>query len=123
MEALYAELPEIECKKRCTLACGPIMMSRWEFERIGKPGPVGEDALCPLLTVEGECSVYEKRPMICRLWGLTRLMRCPHGCTPSRWLTEIETFGFLERARQIGGSDHNGTSTPETLAMALASRR
>src|SRR2546429_6087610 len=30
----------------------------------------------------GRCTVYEVRPMICRLWGMVEGMQCPHGCVP-----------------------------------------
>ena len=36
------------------------------------------------------CSVYDRRPLICRLYGTSELMRC-EGCTPERYLSEKET--------------------------------
>lgn len=55
---------------------------------------------CPML-VNGLCSVYESRPALCRLWGLTKSMRCPH-CDPERFLTDIEAYAFLDEVRRIG---------------------
>jgi uncharacterized protein len=39
-----------------------------------------------------KCLAYSIRPLVCRLWGMvdTPLMRCPHGCVPSRWVTHEE---------------------------------
>lgn len=40
-------------------------------------GDHGQAARCPL-EVEGRCSLYDYRPMICRLHGLPHLLRHPH---------------------------------------------
>lgn len=40
--------------------------------------------------VDGRCSVYVVRPLLCRLWGMVDKMRCPHGCVPSRWPADDE---------------------------------
>ncbi|TMD08275.1 MAG: hypothetical protein E6J01_03825 [Chloroflexi bacterium] len=55
---------------------------------------------CPLLTPSGTCSVYDIRPMICRVWGLTKSMACPFGCVPERWLTEDEAHALLAKAEE-----------------------
>lgn len=51
--------------------------------------------LCPLLTPGKRCSVYEHRPMICRIWAMTKKLRCPFGCRPSRWLSDKEAGALL----------------------------
>lgn len=45
---------------------------------------------CPALGDDGRCRGYEGRPALCRIWGMTKALRCPHGCVPSRWLTDQE---------------------------------
>lgn len=130
LDALYAELPTIDCQGKCGNSCGPIDMSLGERERIVELGvniprytvEAGRrwDAdmkvdTCPALIpnpfkpygTEGRCGVYKVRPMICRLWGIVDAdnMRCPHGCRPSRWLTMEESYEFLARAADIGGSE------------------
>lgn len=46
---------------------------------------------CPLLNQhDGSCMAYEMRPLICRAWGTTPKLKCPWGCQPERWLTDIE---------------------------------
>ena len=80
-------------------------MSRVEWQRICKR--LGEerkavDINCPMLD-NGRCSVYDIRPMICRLWGIVETMLCHHGCKPDRVLTAEEGFEFLQRAAEIGG--------------------
>jgi Fe-S-cluster containining protein len=62
----------------------------------------GDDYYCPAL-VDGGCAVYEDRPTICRLWGATKSMPCPHGCTPADALTEEESHALLRQAGEAGG--------------------
>lgn len=108
LEALYAELPSMECRGLCSESCGPVMMSRLEWQaicrRIGREPRATATLTCPMLS-EHRCTVYDIRPTICRLWGLVddETMRCPHGCVPDRWLTREEGYAFLRRAREISG--------------------
>jgi hypothetical protein len=62
----------------------------------------GDDYYCPAL-LEGRCRVYEHRPTICRLWGATQSMPCPHGCTPADALTQSESHELLVLAATAGG--------------------
>jgi len=88
LAAIYASLPEIECRGQCQNSCGSIGMTRLEQARISQrhgrtlPLVAAFDAGCPALTILGRCSVYADRPMVCRLWGLVPSMRCEHGCLP-----------------------------------------
>jgi Fe-S-cluster containining protein len=125
LDALYAELPYLECRGLCWHSCGPVDMSHTERSRIAElgvtiPGYTREAAerfretgnvdACPALGPFRTCGVHPVRPMICRLWGMTEMMRCPFGCRPSRELSEAEGYEYLERSRQIGGSDAPGIS-------------
>jgi Fe-S-cluster containining protein len=58
------------------------------------------DGPCPLLR-HGRCTVYDARPMICRLWGLDDFMVCPHGCEPEKRLTHAEAIAFMARVKDI----------------------
>jgi Fe-S-cluster containining protein len=124
LERLYATLPKINCRRLCQECCGPINMTELELRRLSEQFPalpsfarempialssgqvVSERGFatdchqCPMLK-DGACSVYPIRPMICRLWGLVQSMRCPHGCTPERWVSPRESFKLLSRADQI----------------------
>lgn len=120
LEALYAELPTLDCKGLCWHSCGPIDMSITERARIAELGvtipgytteaaehfrQTGKVSLCPALGPFKTCGVHSARPLICRLWGTTETMRCPYGCQPSRELTEAEGYEFIDRSREIGGSE------------------
>ena len=104
LEALYATLPALDCRRKCQASCGPIFMSRVEWSRMCQAGGERHTTTldCPYLDKHGACSVYSVRPMICRLWGLVKAMACPWGCVPERWLTDEEGKAFLERAGMIG---------------------
>jgi hypothetical protein len=105
LDALYAELPRLECQGKCAESCGPITMSRVEAERIaevaGSVPTFGADLTCTMLRDE-RCAVYAVRPAICRLWGLVESMPCLWGCKPTRYLTNAEGYAFLERVGAVG---------------------
>jgi Fe-S-cluster containining protein len=113
LDALYAELPTIECQGHCWDSCGPIDMAAGERARIREAGvdiPAGRFTVtgpktCEALTWAHQCSVYDIRPLICRLWGLNREMVCNFGCKPSRLLSDRETYELIARAHEISG-DH-----------------
>jgi Fe-S-cluster containining protein len=93
LERIYRSVPTVKCKGLCSESCGPIMMSPEEHRRVEEAGvdimPPDEllqlallhDFLpvCPAL-VNNRCSVYEVRPLICRLWGAAESLPCPYGC-------------------------------------------
>lgn len=115
---IYASLPTVDCKKRCHGACGPISLLGREDKAVeqaaGRKLRIVEDGsdrlllgdppemVCPLLRFN-ECSVYAARPIICRLFGVTKRMKCPYGCEPSRWLSEEEAFDLMEQAMACKG--------------------
>jgi hypothetical protein len=118
LDALYDTLPPLECKGLCAESCGPIECSTRERERIAERGVrlptmaevvirdrAGETLTCPALR-DGRCSVYEVRPMICRIWGATAGLPCPHGCRPvrgARMLPDAVAYGLLDAALNVGG--------------------
>jgi Fe-S-cluster containining protein len=109
IEKLYAQIPEVNCQGLCTDSCGPIMYSREErrhiVRKVGKkPLPEGDDLVCSMLH-DGRCSIYSIRPLICRLWGATEMLKCPFGCRPERLLTKAEAAGLLRQVCEIGGHD------------------
>ena len=98
IEQIYTRIPAIDCQKKCHTSCGPIMMSEAEEQRIVQQVGHRTDFLkltCPMLSMFGRCNVYEVRPAICRLYGVVKAMRCPHGCEPDRWLTDQEASEII----------------------------
>jgi Fe-S-cluster containining protein len=111
LEALYAELPTIECRGKCWDSCGRLPLLQIERRRIAEAGvtiPDGTKArgpmVCPALSMFRQCSVYEIRPTICRLWALVDNMHCNFGCVPTGGrLSVAEGYEFLARAFEIDG--------------------
>lgn len=114
LERIYRAVPAVDCRGLCADACGPIEMSTAERARIADRGvripPAGEaltaiaegaDASCPALA-DDRCTVYEDRPLVCRLWGAVQSMPCPHGCavTPGL-LMDAGARALIDRAERI----------------------
>ena len=118
--AIYAEIPDmLDCKGLCHDSCGPIPLTKREWQRLDMRGVQIPDAMkaveeivatngqwsCPAL-VNNRCSVYEVRPLICRMYGTvdTEHLRCVHGCSPvGRFLTDVEARSLIERTLEAGG--------------------
>jgi hypothetical protein len=124
LDALYATLPKLTCQGYCHDSCGPIDMSLRERQRIvqraRKPVECPRGALCSMLDEQRRCSVYEIRPMVCRLWGLVRSMPCQYGCRPDGGLlSDAEGVRLLVQSERLGGSPLGDTRqrlAEETLA-------
>lgn len=113
---LYAQIPAIGCKGLCHDTCvEQIDMSDTERGQLARKGvtipPVPPGALhglagptgCPALTADHRCSVYEDRPLICRIWGVAESLPCPHGCHAERIMPDDEAFTLIRRSVQAGG--------------------
>jgi Fe-S-cluster containining protein len=112
LDAIYRQLPEVRCKGLCQASCGPILMSEAEWQRIreavgGKLPKMAEDLTCPLL-VNGRCSVYDLRPIVCRLFGAVKRMKCQHGCKPSKWPTEAQEHGWMKAVLELSDGAVDG---------------
>ena len=73
------------------------------LSKVPEPQPGG---FCPYLDLGTKrCTVHSVRPMICRLWGVSENMKCPHGCKPEpRYLTVKEQRAYFRKALQIGNA-------------------
>lgn len=119
LEALYAQVPQIECQGLCADTCagidmGPVEQRAMRTAGVKVPRLVdvklsvsrGEvpDFTCPAL-VDGKCSIYENRPMICRIYYADSDRPCPHGCRPvepAKYLTYAEARDLLDQALKLG---------------------
>lgn len=106
LQALYDQIPALDCQKRCGYAyCGPVVMSGLEWQRLtdrlGRQ-PLASGPRCPLFDpVAGLCTQYRLRPLVCRLWGTTPALACPWGCQPARWLPEAEARALITAVQEL----------------------
>lgn len=93
---LYEKIPPSKCKDGCFRCCiNTVQFLRSEEHAMGG---YRYDGQCSHLK-EGKCSVYENRPLVCRLFGASILLQC-EDCTPRRYLTEQETAEILRAYAQ-----------------------
>lgn len=117
---LYREIPDMTCRPGCSDCCGPVPWSPAEIARVADVIPPGAayetvrgisilvDTMnplrCPFVGPQGGCTVYERRPFTCRLFGTAPAeprLRCPHGCRPRRVLTTLQAADLRRRQHQI----------------------
>lgn len=91
-----------ECILGCSDCCLPTPWSIWEYNQLGpNQRAIAEtyrqgDTRCPFSSVAG-CQCYDKRPVTCRLYGVTEALRCPHGRGPKKLLTKRQAKRLVER--------------------------
>lgn len=119
LRALYDRVPAVECRGKCQHSCVAVDMADTEAAqvrvatgiRVPPRGEAPDPARCPVLTALGTCAAYQVRPMICRLWGASEVMPCPHGCRPAAGpLSAQESLLLLIDALEVGGT--SGYSVP-----------
>ena len=130
LEALYAALPALACRGLCAHSCSAhVDASTVERARIAAAGvdleaptPDGAcSALSRAMVASGICTVHPVRPMVCRLWGTTASMPCPHGCVPEGGLLDDgAAMGLLAASLDAGG--HRDAGLRELLAACMADR-
>lgn len=87
LKLIYADLPIVPCKGLCHYTCTVIPFSPVEARVIREVHGVilrfnEKTQRCSAL-VDKRCSVYDDRPLICRVFGVADgSMVCPHGCHP-----------------------------------------
>lgn len=114
LQDLYDRVPVIDCVGRCRTTCTVIEMSDRERTRIAEHGvtipPLTRSAVhtdpkpCAALGPLGQCTVYEIRPMICRLWGAVEDLPCVYGCQPTgEYLDHAEAMVLIAESMRVGG--------------------
>ena len=83
---LRRQIPGFACEPGCHDCCGPVTASAEELARLPVKSVAEHDAAlaefnCVHLGPQG-CTVYEERPLICRLFGTTPSLPCPRGRGP-----------------------------------------
>lgn len=101
LEELYAKIPKVECRPGCAECCGPAVWSRIEWERLPENMRRPAHSLtCPYSKPDGNCEIYELRPLVCRLFGAILRMTCPY-TIPEKLLTREEEDAILKEYTEI----------------------
>ena len=125
--------PPMSCRRLCQKACtAPIDLVPTEIVVLGETGTVmasaprvGREAprfgRCPALGPDGGCTIYAQRPFICRFWGVTSWLRCPHGCVPEGGFLDDDTaLAALIDWSLIDETDPQQLEFAESLRRRLA---
>jgi len=107
LHQIYASIPKIECQGKCTAYCGALGFEKGEMEEMTKAANgvapcVDKNLTCNYLVL-GRCAIYNDRPTICRIWGLTSKLGCPHGCKRERALSVREVLDITAKVKKIAG--------------------
>lgn len=125
LEALYASLPEMRCRQQCWDSCTTFPTNALEHRHIKEKTGIsllGQSARkhkslprCPALSEDNRCMIYAVRPMICRIFGMTKLLSCGHGCVPEGgYLPTEEAFVLINRVLRLSG-DRQAVSSDEAV--------
>jgi len=101
-------IPAFACKPGCHDCCGPVTASSEEVGRLPIKTEAEHDAAlselnCVYLGANG-CQVYGERPLICRLFGTSPTLPCPHGKGPVDMVEPVieqQIHHFLATTRQV----------------------
>ena len=105
---LREQIPSFECVPGCHDCCGPVTTSTEEMARLPRKTAEEQEAAlaelnCVHLGPQG-CTVYEERPLICRLFGTTPRLPCPQGRGPEEMIdpgAERLVHQFIVTTRQV----------------------
>lgn len=113
LDDIWDSIPEVTCKGLCQSVCGPIAYSAIEGDEISSSGynlpavrshPEYGALTCSHLTDQGCCAIHEVRPLVCRLFGAVRALKCPHGCKPEGgYLSDQDARMLLHTAQRLSG--------------------
>jgi len=116
LDELYKEIPSIECKGLCHPSCTVIPVAKIENrrarDRLGK-SPYNSlfDTLeeakvnglippCRALK-NGKCSIYDIRPAICRLYGVSEGLPCMFGCKPKETISKKDAYSLIREIEEL----------------------
>lgn len=101
---LYEAIPSFECKEGCNDCCGCVPVANAEAANAGISAGLTATKFgtmdCVHSTPNG-CSIYDDRPFLCRLFGTTEKMKCPHGCKPDKMLSDKRAAKLTERYQSL----------------------
>lgn len=79
LRVLNNKVPGVKCIKGCTDCCGPVMFNQEEMNRLKENNLLiteSNKSLDCVYLKNGGCSIYEYRPMVCRMYGADKNLQC-----------------------------------------------
>lgn len=94
----YERIPSFTCKEGCTECCGVVPFTEEEWAQL-TPEEQQRPTKGLVCRFKGEhgCTIYDRRPMLCRLFGAvdSEKMTCWHGCGPEKKLTAMQGWTIM----------------------------
>jgi uncharacterized protein len=136
LQKLYSRIPQFKCLPECGACCGPVPASRQELaqapelvsrETLGEiaqilaEGPASPLEMkaapqlsidsfscgsCPYLGPSKECTIYERRPLLCRIFGTAPSLPCPKGVRCEHPLTLAQERSIMREYWKLFGSSY-----------------
>ena len=108
IDQLRRQIPRFACVPGCHDCCGPVTASSEELARLPVKSDAEHEAAlaeynCVHLGPQG-CTVYDQRPLICRLFGTTPTLPCPNGRRPVEMIhpsAEKLVHEYIATTRQV----------------------
>ncbi len=119
LEALYAQIPKVECKGLCHQSCTLIPAALIEIkrakERLGtnpfrpntrllQEAVSGKKPMIPSCRAlkDKRCTIYPIRPAICRLYAAADGLECPFGCAPEdKKMTKKAAYDLIRKIESL----------------------
>jgi len=104
VKELYKKIPNFECTKGCSECCGivPIVPQEAKNLNLKNTNVLPFTGLTCKYSSKNGCTVYENRPLLCRLYGVVPKMACTCGGKPERFLSSeeenqlMQAYSFLQ---------------------------
>ncbi len=101
---LYRDIPRSRCKDGCFACCTFVIQATPEEQKAMGGYEYRDGACCHL--IDRKCAVYENRPLVCRIYGTSEILRC-EDCVPERFLSEEETRALIHTYVTIKNEEEN----------------
>lgn len=118
LREVWDSMPSIECKGLCWESCSTVPVFPVELKLLtehagrelattdlsyagGRAVGLGEFMKpCPFLVMR-RCTARDVRPTVCRAFGVVDGMQCPHGCKPTKFITNKQQFRLFARVESL----------------------
>ena len=94
IQKLYLQIPASSCREGCFECC--TNMVQFAAEESERAGEYTYDGICGFLDENKKCGIYNDRPLVCRIYGVSEILIC-EDCEPETLLNEFETRDIIKK--------------------------